>query len=87
MSARDDLDQALMSMASKGDKPRCAWPDMREWFTSDDPEERARAARRCHSCPIFTECAAVGEDESWGIWAGVDRGPKRQTSTRKRKTT
>lgn len=84
MTARDELDRALIDLATKGERPRCGWPDVGPWFTSDDPEERARAARRCHGCPVFTQCAAAGEGESWGIWAGVDRGPHRPPTTRRK---
>ena len=46
-------------------------------FMSEDADERAQAARVCRGCPIFAACAAAGEHEAWGIWAGVDREPLR----------
>jgi len=87
-TARQALDMALVDLAARGERPRCAWPDVGHWWTSDDPEDRARAARRCSGCPAFTECGAAAEEmkESFGVWAGVDRSPQRQTKNRRGKS-
>lgn len=56
---------------------------MPEW-TSDDPEDRAVAARACRSCPLLELCHAAAEStcEPFGVWAGIDR--ERTPTTRKR---
>ncbi len=89
MSARYDMDMALVALAARGERPRCAWPDIGHWWTSDDPEERARAARRCAGCPVFSACAAAADEmqESWGVWAGVDRRPSRAARAATKETT
>lgn len=74
-TAREELDRALLEMANRGDRVRCSWPDIGPWFTSEDPEERARAARRCAGCPVLELCGASADEqgEKYGVWAGIDR--------------
>lgn len=75
MTARDALDRALVDMAAKGDKPRCSWPDRAHLWTSEDHEDRARAARGCAGCPVLELCGAAAEEtaERFHVWAGTDR--------------
>lgn len=74
-TAREALDAALLDMAARGDKPRCAWPDLAPLFVSDDHDDRARAARRCWGCPVHAQCGAAADEtgETFGVWAGIDR--------------
>lgn len=92
MTARHDLDMALVDLAARGERPRCGWPGIAEWFTSESRADRARAARRCAACPVFFECGAVAEEEHpvHGVWAGRDwtRHPaKRKTPSPTKKET
>ena len=74
-TAREQLDRALVDMASRGERPRCAEPADHALWTSDASDERARAARLCHGCQVLRLCAVVAEDEGeLFVWAGVDRG-------------
>jgi hypothetical protein len=45
-------------------------PDL--WFSSSK-KERQDAIILCGTCPIQEECKILGENESWGVWGGVDR--------------
>lgn len=91
MTARHDMDLALVDLAAKGERPRCGWPDIGPWFTSDDHEDRARAARRCAGCPVLELCAAVAEEEQpcHGVWAGKDysRHPAKRNRPTEEKST
>lgn len=80
MNARKALDMALVSMAAEGSRPRCAEGTDRNWWTSENADERAHAARLCGKCPAYSECAAVAEEEQpvWGVWAGVDYSNRRR---------
>lgn len=44
-----------------------------EW-TSDNPDDRARAADECDGCPVQAECAAlaIDIDACAGVYAGTD---------------
>ena len=77
MTARDDLDRALLDLAVDGRRPRCAEPADHELWTSDDRAERARAAELCTACPLLRPCAAAAEEErdTWTTRGGVDRRP------------
>lgn len=79
MSARDALDRALLDLATEGRRPRCGEPDDHGLWVSDDHEDRARAARRCHGCPVLTECGAAADEERdvWTVRGGIDRRPSR----------
>lgn len=87
MTARHALDLALVDLAARGERPRCGWPDIGPWFTSEDSTERARAARRCAGCPVLELCAAVAEDEQpvHGVWGGKDYSihPSRRKNRKK----
>lgn len=44
-------------------------------WTSEDPDERAYAARACVDCPLIVQCARFARlnAEQFGVWAGIDR--------------
>lgn len=82
MTARDALDRALVDLAARNRRPRCADPDTWSWWTSDKGAERAAAARLCTGCPVLEPCRdAAQEAGEIFVWAGVDHG----TSPIKRK--
>lgn len=55
--------------------PPChAHPRPSLWI-SDDPDERALAARLCRRCPVIELCREAGRRERFGVWAGKDRTP------------
>ena len=88
MSARDTLDRALVNMAAEGRRPRCGEHADRDLWTSDDPTDRARAARRCWGCPVLELCGAAADDErdAWAVRGGVDRRPSRTARAAKGKS-
>ena len=65
--------------------PPCAGSD---GWTSEDYDERALAARCCAGCALFDPCRVLADElkASFGVWAGVDRGPGRGRYTRVRST-
>lgn len=75
MTPGELLTRALVTLASRGGRPRCGdWSD-RDLWTSDVAEERAHAVAMCAGCPVLTECgeAARANDERFGVWGGADR--------------
>lgn len=49
----------------------CQNANNRPLFDSDNPDEQYRAAALCFDCPIMGECAALGQDEAYGVWGGT----------------
>ena len=85
MSARDQLDRALLDLAADGRRPRCGEPASHHLWTSEKADERARAAALCAGCPVLQPCAHAAEQEhELFVWAGVDRGarPSKKTATK-----
>lgn len=75
MTARDRLDRALLDLADQGRRPRCAEPEDHPWWTSEEADERAHAARLCIGCPVLRQCAEAAEEEAeLFVWAGIDNG-------------
>lgn len=71
---QDRLTRSLRSLMDSGRRPPCGGPDYRLW-TSEDADDRARAAARCEPCPIRSICAEVAEQgNELYVWAGVDYG-------------
>lgn len=75
MTARDELDRALLHLAERGQRPPCAQRWAGDLWVSDDHGERREAARLCSGCPVLEQCAAAADenDERHHVWAGVDR--------------
>ena len=49
------------------------------WFTErGEPTEPAKTI--CRSCPVRSECAAVGAGEQSGIWGGMSGRERRRKS-------
>lgn len=50
----------------------------KDYWTSDEREERVYAAVLCKTCPVLDACANYADvsDQRWHVWAGVDRGAK-----------
>lgn len=77
MTARDELDRALLDLAAEGRRPRCGEPADHLWWTSEKADERARAAGLCAGCPALAQCAQAAEEEhELFVWAGVDHGTR-----------
>lgn len=73
--ADTELQTALHALADVGRRTPCADPARRNWWTSDNPDERTQATKLCELCPAFNAChnVAVARRERWGVWAGRDR--------------
>lgn len=69
--AREQLARALLTLAEAGQRPRCS--DSPQLHLSDDPAERATAARQCVGCPLLDLCRNAGQYERHGVWGAVDR--------------
>jgi hypothetical protein len=71
----DQLTRALLSLTSRGQRPRCGDPADAGLWLSDYAEERALACTLCHGCPVIQACgeAAEAAGERFGVWAGQDR--------------
>lgn len=74
--ARRRLTAALVRAAARGERTPCSDSDTHHYWTSDYARERALAARRCAGCPVLSECYAVGEHESFGVYGGHDFSPR-----------
>jgi len=64
----------LMLARQDATPPPCAGVD---GWTSEDPDERALAARCCAGCPLSDPCRVLADElkASFGVWAGQDRTP------------
>ncbi len=78
MSARGQLDAALVHLAAQGQRPPCGQPWAGGLWTSDNLEDRQRAATLCRPCPLLEPCAAAADeaDERHHVWGGADRTKK-----------
>ena len=83
MTARDDLDRALLDLAAEGRRPRCGEHADRDLWTSDDQEDRRRAAELCSVCPLLHPCAEAAEEEreKWTVRGGRDFRARGQSGT------
>lgn len=80
MSAREALVRAVLDLAAEGRRPRCGEPADHLWWTSEDADERARAAALCVGCPVLQQCAHAAEEaHELFVWAGVDHGSRPRT--------
>jgi hypothetical protein len=75
MTATDELNRALLSLAAAGDRPRCSDPITRELWTAEHAAHRAIAVKWCKRCPVLVLCRQAAEErnEQFGVWGGVDR--------------
>lgn len=73
----------LEALAATGPTSCSADPD--SWTTDHGADDRASdttsleyIARLCRRCPVHAECAefATANNETAGIWAGIDRTPR-----------
>lgn len=83
------LTAALLDLAVRRQRPRCAEYGGAELWTSDDDEDRAQARRWCAGCPVIVACleAAVEEDERWAVRGGVDfRNPHTRRAADRQRT-
>jgi hypothetical protein len=71
--ANDRLTQALIRAAAPSQRPRCGDSEVAWMFLDESPQTRAIAATKCTGCPVFEPCDAVGVNQRFGTWAGVDR--------------
>jgi len=71
--ASDQLTQALVRAAARGDRPRCADGEVSYMFLDESPQTRAIASTYCSGCIIWQECDEVGKHQRFGVWGGVDR--------------
>lgn len=74
MSARDELDRALLNLAAEGRRPRCGEHADTDLWTSDSIDDRRKAAELCARCPVLNQCAEAAEeqDERWHVFGGKD---------------
>ncbi|MGA4670053.1 WhiB family transcriptional regulator [Propionibacteriaceae bacterium Y1923] len=68
------LTDALGSLHLAGEEPICAEATNRDWWISDDHEQRTLAGRLCRLCPIADACTAEALDFGAvaGVWGGHD---------------
>lgn len=73
-SAREELDRALLEMASRLERPRCGDAEDTHLWVSEKAVDRALAASHCRGCPIFALCldAAIEEGEAFHVRGGRD---------------
>ena len=79
MTAAEVMGAALLMLARQDvTPPPCAGCD---GWTSEDPDERALAARCCAGCSLLDPCRVLADElkVTFGVWAGVDRGPRHYT--------
>lgn len=69
----DVLTRALISAAAAGLRSNCSDPGTGELWLSENEGERRKAARLCGGCPVFDPCGQVGQFQTFGVWAAVDK--------------
>ncbi len=77
-TAQEALGLALLALSDRSQPTPCHRdPTTRDYWTSDDRDEREAVTASCSGCPVYTQCAAAADEarEPWGVWAGVDRTP------------
>ena len=73
-TATNLLNRALITLAAKGGRPRCADPVDHQLWTSASEHDRRLATTWCIGCQVLVLCheAAEERDERWGVWGGRD---------------
>jgi hypothetical protein len=81
VTAAETLTLALHELVDTGQRTPCFDDDA--WI-SDDPDDRAEAARRCLACPVLDPCALAAHEIRprlvFGVWAGHDFESKRKAN-------
>jgi len=80
--ANERLTRALISLAARGQRPRCGDYETSWMWLDEDPHIRAQAALLCHDCPVIVECgdAADANDERHFVWGGRDYTRQRKAA-------
>jgi Transcription factor WhiB len=83
VSAASAIDAALLTMAHRDERTPCQGWDA-DLFLSEDHTERAAAIPLCAGCALFDACRVLADElnVTFGVWAGVDRGPRHYTRAR-----
>jgi len=70
----DNLTMALINLPAQGRRSVCSDTAVKDFFLSEDVEERSLASRLCRLCPIRAEClaAAIANGERFGVFGGRD---------------
>lgn len=59
--------------------------DPEPWTDSSDPNLKAWAISECLTrCPVIEQCRVAGRNEHHGIWAGIEKRPKKSTKRLKK---
>jgi hypothetical protein len=76
--ASERLTRALITLASRGQRPHCSQPEVHHYWTSEREKERELAVRWCAGCLVLEPCgeAAETQQERWGVWGGAGRTPR-----------
>jgi hypothetical protein len=77
-TATQAFNRALITMAARGERPRCSDPIDHQLWTSEDQQDRDIATAWCTGCQVLAIChqAADERDERWGVWGGRDRSAR-----------
>ena len=89
MTTRADFHARLLMLAEAGRPTPCVGSRHNGWWTSDLPEDAARAASECQTCAVLTLCGSFidANPEPAGVYAArtpLDRHP---APTRRKKET
>ena len=70
----DNLTVALINLTARGGRTICSDSAVKDFFLSDDADERSLATRLCGLCPVQAECfaAALANQERFGVFGGRD---------------
>jgi hypothetical protein len=73
MTATARLNTALLTLAVRGERPRCFDPIDHQLWTSEEPADRANATTWCTGCQVLALChqAADEREENWGVWVAA----------------
>jgi hypothetical protein len=71
--ASEQLTRALITLASRGERPRCGDGESSWMWLDEDPNVRRIATAMCSGCGVIAECDAVGQHQRFGVFGGIDR--------------
>ena len=80
MTSRVEFHSKLLTLAESGHPTPCVGSRHNGWFTSDLPDDQARAVAECQTCTVLTLCGEYIADnpEPAGVYAArtpLDRHP------------